>query len=65
MLAVASESSHNLTVWLVVLATATVVTLILHRLRLSVIPGYLIAGALIAPVVDRLPEGATAVQDMA
>jgi Kef-type K+ transport system membrane component KefB len=64
-LAVATESTQNLTVWLVVLATATIVTLILHRLRLSVIPGYLIAGALIAPVVDRLEGGAAAVNDIA
>ena len=60
-----ADSTQTLTIWLVVLATASIVTLALQRLKLSVIPGYIIAGALISPLVDRMVGGTQTVEHIA
>lgn len=60
----AGESSGFGIDLLVTLACAGVVALLLGRLRLSVIPGYLIAGAIIGPHGLRFLSDATSINEM-
>jgi len=65
VLAASAEAASGLTDLLVVLACASAITIVLGRLRISAVPGYLIAGVLIGPNAFGLVGGSDSVATIA